>query len=248
MVFSDTTAKNGLIQDVEFWTKQGDGAITGNTTLLKQITSRLNQSFDRIMPFLLAYLKRNGWDDTNTTGIPTKTQNIVTTTNAYTFLVDSNALGIFVINDVAILQSASATAYAFLEKTTLEDPDADRMISPNTIDVGIPSRVLIRGNTVFFDVIPNYNATSGVKVFFSREQTRFVSTDTTKAPGIPAPFHNLLSLYTSKDWLAVNKPENTVLISEVKQEIAKREQELMSFIMAANPTHERMSAGAQNNK
>ena len=40
LVFSDTTNKNGLIQECEFWTNLGDGTISGDTTLLAQFTDR----------------------------------------------------------------------------------------------------------------------------------------------------------------------------------------------------------------
>ena len=63
MVFSNTDSKNGLIQSVEFWTRHLDAGISGNATLLLQITTRLNSAFEKIMPLLLAYSDYIRWDD-----------------------------------------------------------------------------------------------------------------------------------------------------------------------------------------
>lgn len=248
MVFSATTTKDGLIQDCEFWTNLGDTGISGDATLLKVFTSRLNQSFDRLMPKLLPFLKFLGWDDTNTTGTPTKSANIVSGTGSYQTLIDSNSLDVLVITDVAILQSSSATNYAKLERITLDDDRAALIISPNTSNSGIPSAYVVMNKTVYFDVIPNYSATNGIKVFFSREQSRFVSTDTTKEPGFPVPFHNLLSLYASYDWLLVNKPDNTALLTRLEAEISRREGELEDWVRAQSPARSRMTGSSESNK
>lgn len=251
MVYSDTTNKNGLIQDCEFWTGLGDSTISGDATTLKVFTSRINQSYDRLMPFLLQYLKTLGFDDTNNTGTPSKTVNIVSGTNSYQALQDSNSLPILIITDVAILPNANATAYTLLPHVTPDQDDAALYVSPNASSIGTPSKVLILGNTVYFDVSPNYNATNGIKLFFSRQQYRFVSTDTTKEPGLPTPFHSLLSAYASRDWLAVNKSENTSLLTIVSAEIKDRESQLNDFIGARTPTRSRITtsmsaSGAQS--
>ena len=54
MQLSDTTNKNGLLQECEFWCKLPDGSITGTTLLLKQFVNRLNRAYDRVMPILLS--------------------------------------------------------------------------------------------------------------------------------------------------------------------------------------------------
>lgn len=248
MQFSDTTNKNGLIQDCEFWTALGDAQISGDTTLLKVFTSLINQAEDQVYPLLVPYLKSLGYDDPNNTGNPVKTANIVSGTNAYTFSTDDNALQVLALSDVAILQSSSATQYGMLEKITRDDPDAPFYISPNSASTGIPSKVLILGKKVYFDVIPNYNATNGVKAFFSRQQTRFVSTDTTAVPGAPLPFHRLYSLYASHDWLTVNKPDNTALITRVEAKIAEKKRDLIAFVSAANPVSPRLAPTDEDNE
>ena len=55
MQFNNTTTKDGLIQEFEFWTNLGDGTVSGDAVLLPQVTNRFNRSFDRIMPRVLSH-------------------------------------------------------------------------------------------------------------------------------------------------------------------------------------------------
>lgn len=239
--FSDTTVKNGHMQQMEFWTGLGDAAITGNATLKLVMTTRLNDAFDKLMPRLLQYLKYVGYDDPNQTGIPTKLVNIVSGTGTYTISTDTNSFEILNLIDIAILPTATATQYIILEKISADDPDAPLYMSPNTSQTGVPSKVLIVGNKIFFDLTPNYSATSGIKAFAVREQDRFVAADTTATAGIPLPFQSLLSVYASRDWLLVNKPDNQMLITRLEAEIQKREADLETFIAARNETRPTMT-------
>ena len=60
--------------------------------------------------------------------------------------------------------------------------------------------------------------TAGIKLYVSREIKEFVSTDTTMEPGIPEPFHRILSLGASYDIAIAKGLENAkVLKNEVEQ-------------------------------
>lgn len=234
--FSDTTVKNGLMQQCEFWTGLGDTGITGNATLKLIMTTRLNDAFDKLMPRLLRYLRFIGFDDPNQTGIPTKLTNIVSGTSSYTIAADTNSFEALEILDVAILTSPTETQYTKLEKISADNPDALFYVSPNSNSTGVPSSVLIVGNKLFFNVIPDFSATNGIKTFLVREQDRFVAADTTATAGIPLPFQSLLPVYASHDYLVVNKPDNQILITRLEAEIARREKDLDAFIGARNLT------------
>ena len=96
-------------------------------------------------------------------------------------------------------------------------------MSPPTAITGVPSGFLEVGNVIYLDVLPSYSATAGIEIFFGREQSYFVSTDTTKEPGIPKPFHELLALYAALDWNRVNHTVEVSLLNELRSEIAKQE-------------------------
>jgi len=247
MVFSNTVDKNGGIQTCEFWCNLGDGGISGDADLLKIFTARINSGFDMIMPRLLSYssdLIR--WDDTNHTDSPFGYVDIVSGQPDYEVKQDANGLDILNITRVKFLKSATETKYEDLEQMTIDDPKATNAMSPNSDETGIPSTFLEKGNVIFLYKQPDYSATKGIKVFFEREQSRFVSTDATKEPGVPTPFHELPFLYASADWLLVNKPENGMLISRVEARIARIETALDNAIKKRNPVQRRITSSIVN--
>jgi hypothetical protein len=235
MPFSDTTNKNGILQMIEFWIGKNDGEITGDSTLLKMFTARVNSAFERLMPILLSFSDYLKWDDANQTDLPVGTYNLVSGQADYTIAQDDNSLDILNITAVRILASSTSTVYVDLQEMTSDDPDAIEAMSPNSSITGIPYKWLKRGNTIHLFPKPNYAATAGGKIFFERTQSYFVSSDTTKTPGIPRPFHDLLPLYASYDWLLVNKPDNGTLITRLEAQIARREKELRRAIEGRFP-------------
>lgn len=240
MQFSDTTTKNALIQKCEFYTGLGDAGISGDSTKLKQFTSLINDGFDNLMPMLLSWGSHLKWDDKNQTDFPIGTFNIVSGQNDYTITQDANSLDILNITNVQILPNATATQYMDVDEITLDDPRAVWAMAPSSTDVGTPAVYLKRGNTIHFYPKPNYNATAGAKIFFEREQSYFVSTDTTKTAGFPKTFHILLALYASLEWLLVNKPANTLIITRLEGKIARKEKEFRDAIKANFPSHEKL--------
>lgn len=254
MQFSDTTNKSGLIQECEFWTNLGDAAISGDSILLPQFTNRINRSFDRIMPRVLSHDDKQRWDDVNHPTHPIGTADIISGQNDYTFLADSAGNSVLNITKILAKASTSATDYGIeLYKVipgdmvdlpgtqsgrigTVDSAEDTRVLSPFAADVGTPMKAVVRGNTFFVWPIPNYSLAGGFKIFFERTQSYFVSTDTTKTPGIPAIFHQLLALYASKDWLALHKPSNTVILQYLDGEIQKQEDNLDAMIGKRNAT------------
>lgn len=242
MPFSNTTTKAGILQEIEFWTNLGDAGITGNATLLKTMTSRVNEAFNRLSPFLYSFSDYLKWDDSNNTDLPIGTFDIVSGQSDYTIAQDDNSLDILNITGMRVLTNSSSTYYYDLKEMTMDEWKAIESLSPNSYSTGIPTSYLKRGNTIFLYPQPNYNATNGAKIYFEREISYFVSTDTSKEPGIPRPFHALLALYAAHDWLLVNKPENGTLITRLEAQITKRESELQNAINGRFPRRAKISS------
>lgn len=238
-VFSDTTNKNGLIQIFEFWTRMKDGTVSGNATLLKQITARINSAFERIMPILLCYSDHIRWDDINHTNKPVGTFNIVSGQADYKITADDGSLDILNVTDVRILTSSSGTEYETLEKMTLDDATVLDAVSPNPSNTGVPTHWVENGNIIYLYPEPDYSATNGAKVFFSRIQDYFTSSDTTQEPGIPQPFHELLALHAALDWNMVNRTSDGNLITLLRERIKGMEDNLRDFTALRNPTRTR---------
>lgn len=244
MQFSDTTNKNGLIQDCEFWTGLGDARISGNATLLKVFTNLINRRADRLYGRLGVRSPLSQTDDTNYDNHPFSTFAIASGTHDYQFLETEDGEAITDITAVMIQRSAADTDYYELDKLTLDTPGAALVMSPNSDNTGIPTGYIERNNTVFFNRIPDYNAYG--KVFFKRSPSYFTSADTTKVPGFDAHHHRLLSLGASYDWILVNKAENTALITRLESEIERAEREFESFADMRNPTVRRIVPAYQS--
>ena len=242
MQFNDTTNLTGGIQLIERLTNMGDGAISGNTTKLKQFTAAINDGFDELMPRLLAYSNFIRWDDLNHTDQPIGTFNIVSGTSDYQVKEDDNSLDILNITRIKILTSATETKYTDLDRMTIDDDRATNAMSPNSDETGTPQWFLERNNTIYLYYQPDYSATNGVKMWFEREPAYFDSTDTTKEPGVPKPFQQLPFLYAALEWLLINKANNTTLITRVESKIAKKEKALDEMITKRNPVRLRMTA------
>lgn len=236
MKYYDTTNKDGIIQTIEFLCGMPDGYVSGNSTLLKQMTGRVNRAFDFILPLILSNSDHIRFDDTNHTDLPVGKTDIVSGQHTYTIASDDNSLSILNITDVLILPHATATQYEALSRVTLDDPFAPFMLSPNPTQTGTPRRFLEKDNVIFFDVDPDYSKTSGIKVIFERDPSYFVSSDTTKEPGIPKPYHELLALYPALDWLLIYKPDGAALITRVEARIAQMRKDLKASVSRRNPT------------
>lgn len=242
MPFNDTTlATPGLIQLCEDWTSLGNGAISGDSTNLKQFTNRINEAFSRLMPLLLSNADYMRWDDSNNVDLPIATVNIVSGQSDYEVKTDADSLNILNLTDLMILPSSTATTYAPITRMTLDHPWAPFAMSPNSNQTGTPSHWLENGNVIFLFPQPNYSVTNGIKLYFERDPAYFTSSDTTKKPGIPRPFHALLALYASLDFILQNRSTDHVLISRLEAQIQRRERELENLIASRNPTRNVMS-------
>jgi len=241
MEFSNTTSKDGLIQTIEFFAGLSDGDISGDSTKLKRITGRINRAFDKVLPYVLSYTDHIRWDDANHSDKPVGTINLVSGQNTYVVSQDDNNLDILNLVGVRILRGASATQYESIERITLDDWRAQLAISPNSADSGIPTGFVENENVLNLYPNPNYSATNGIKLFFEREPSYFVSSDTTKEPGIPKPFHELLALIAALDWVRVYNNTNTTLINGLREDIQKMKEDLSDMIEKRNPTRRRIT-------
>lgn len=246
MQYSNTSSKNGLLQDCEFWTGLGDGIITGTATLKAQFTNRLNRRLEQYNAQLKLATRLSASDDTNYDNHDFSTFPITSGTHDYQFLTTEDGETISDITGVMILPSASATSYVPLDRLTVDNQEALLIMSPNSTQTGTPTAYLERNNIIFFDVIPNYSATG--KVFFKRAPSFFTTSDTTKEPGFPSDFHQMLSLGSSYDWLVVNKSQETTTISAVASKLALLEDRFSAYCEMRNPQRRRMTFACDSSK
>jgi hypothetical protein len=241
MKLSDASSRNGLIQECEFWTNLGDAAISGDSTLLSIFVNRLNRAYDRVVPLVMSLDDTMRWDDPTHADDPISRTDIVSGQQKYGAIVDEQGNSILNVVKVFVLQSATATDYVELNRVPVGLGRETHILNPVASYTGIPSEYVELGGWLFLGAIPNYNATNGLKIMFERSPSYFSVSTLTQTPGIPEPFHQLLALHASKDYVSVHKPDNRVLIGEIKEEIAKQEGKLEKQNAARHPRRKRIT-------
>ena len=83
------------------------------------------------------------------------------------------------------------------------------------------------GNSIILYPTPNYASTAGLKVYFKRNVSYFVSNDTTKEPGFNPQYHRLLSMGAAVDYCISNGLTNKMTI--LNNELVKMEAAIVEF-------------------
>jgi hypothetical protein len=230
IAFSDTSNKDGLIEICERLCHLGDTGISGDAVLLKQFTSAINDAYDEVLPYVFASEQRFQFDDNNNTTLPIATTNLVSGQRDYGFTTDSAGRSVLSIDKIAIKQDATTSDYVIIGQTDASDRGSRRIVEDNSTNTGIPTRYDLLGGSILLDPEPNYSATAGIKIWYSRTPDYFLSSDTTQTPGIPDMFHQLLAYIASWEWVVVNEPNETSIITRLENRIAERKRELVQFM------------------
>lgn len=220
--FSDTTNKNGIIQHIEFNCAMGDGAISGNATLLKQITAQINLAMSEVWHIMWA--NQTGWayDDSNQTDLPQATTTLVNAQSKYAIPTDA-----LTINRIEVLDVNGF----YYKLSPLVEREIGQGIDEFFQTDGIPQYYRLVGRTVELFPAPatgQVTMAAGMKVYFDRTGVAFTSSDTTATPGFSAEYHDLIPIKASIKWLQVHKPDSPTLLNLINTEI-KREAQLREF-------------------
>lgn len=227
LVFSNTTTKAGIIQNIERNCGLNDGDISGNTTLLAQFTGDINTSMDHVMGLIFQTGGTWQFDDSNHTDYPIITTNLVSGQRDYSFTTDGSSNLILDIYKVFIADENGL----FRQITPVDVPSgapANYWDGLNT--TGQPNTYDKLANGIFLDPIPNYNYTNGLKVYINRESTYFTTADTTKKPGFAGLFHEYLALRPSYFYLIRN--QSFAIADRIKGEMERMESAIKNYYQA----------------
>jgi hypothetical protein len=240
LVFSSTTTKNGIIQVCERNCGFNDGDISGNNTRLAQFTGMVNMAYDDALAIIFKVGGLWQFDDSNHTGYPFITTNMVSGQRDYTFTNEED--GNLILDLYKVMVKDQNGVYFELQPVDQQnDADMESFYSGQNV-TGTPYRYDKTGNGIFLDVIPSYNATAGVKLFINREASYFLTSDAAKKPGIDGLCHEYLPLKASymyardKGLPQVVRLEKDVLLAEqkIKERYGRRERDI-ERVMAPTP-------------
>jgi hypothetical protein len=233
-----------LLKSIEFWAGFEQGDISGDTTLKEVFTDRINRRLDRAFGMLGAGSRLSQIDDTNYSEHPFSLFDIVEDQHDYEFLSDEDGNK---ISDITAVMIKVGTSFKKIDKVTLDDDDAELIMSPNSTK-GIPNKYIERNNTIFLSPIPNYSLSDGGKLFYKRVPSYFTTSDTTKQPGIPTQFHEMIAVGSAYDWLLVHKSNAQVEITRVENELDRLEREFRTYNELRNPQRNRLTIKQENNR
>ena len=194
MQFSDTTNRTGIIQLIEDNT--GTQSASTSSYSLATKTRDVNNAYANY--FLIAASTEGRWqvDDTNHTDYPIITTNLTSGQQDYVFTVDGSSTP----NQILDIYRVEITDPSGLdvELTPIDQFDVKGVALTEFMSAdGTPRFYDKTANGIIMYPTPNYNATAGLKIYYTRTPSYFTTADTTKKPGIPDMFHEYLALRPS---------------------------------------------------
>ena len=232
LFFNSIAAKNGIIQTIErrLFGRGGYGQISGDADQLASFTAEVNLALDKALSIILAADGRWQFDDSNHSGYPIITTNLVQGQRDYSFTTDGASNLILEIAKAAILPSATATLYQELTPVDVQSGGQTPLLEGSTVQ-GVPYEYDKTANAIFLDPIPSYNATNGLKLYINREASYFTVSDTTKMPGFAGIFHEYLALVPSYVYARDNSIESR---NSLKNDILEMEEKLEAYYTHRN--------------
>ena len=219
MQFSDTsTEKNGLIQDCEQLVFNEYGIITDNSDLLADFTNRINRAYDKLATIIMSVDNRWQWDDRNyTSDLPIASTDLEDGVRDYRMALEH-------LRVIRVQVTDSAGNLLTARSIDIHDPEGRAMYDESPTPVlGIPTLYDKFADIIRLYPTPNYDKTAGLIVHFQRQPSYFLTTDTTKNPGVASIAHRFLSLDASADYSIshqLNKKNDLVFLrQEMEQSV-----------------------------
>lgn len=211
MPFSNSTDRTGIIELIEDLTNTQSS--TTSSYPLKSKTRDVNNSFSNFN--MIAQRSSGSWesDDTNQTDYPIITTNLVSGQQDYSFTVDQQGNQILDIYRVELANAAGI----FSQLVPLDEVDMSGVSLTEFMKTAGTSIFYRKtANGIFLYAPTSYSLANGLKIYYARTPTYFLSTDTTKKPGIPDMFHEYLALRPAYFYaMAKGLPQVAVLGNQV---------------------------------
>ncbi len=258
--FNDTSTYKGLVQIYEKECGFNRGDISGDNDKLKDFAADVNLALDDF--FLIGFRDSGTWqlDDSNYVAgsgdFPFVRTSLVSGQRDYSFITDGYSNLILDIHRVMIADSSGI--YREIEPVDQQTRNSNNVNTDSLIDgrnsTGTPTRYEKTGNGILLDPIPNYNYSSGLKIFINREPSYFSYDATTKKPGVPGLLHRYFAIKPALDYARRNTLKNyTALANEVLSYEGDKDRGLIGKIARAFGAREkdvrkRMQANVESTK
>lgn len=145
-----------------------------------KITYSMNNALDTVCGYAIGADKRFRWDDTNHTKMPVGTTNLVANQANYSFLTDEQGNRILTLTRIEVKDSQGN----WTKLQPIDQTDIDVALDEFQSTVGTPQYYdKTNDNVIRLYPAPSTSVTDGLKFYFQRTPSYFLSTDTTKEIG-----------------------------------------------------------------
>lgn len=219
-----------------------DVEVKTNTTSYPLATKVLdiNVALDDAIDIAIKSCGIGQYDDSNHTDYPIITTNLVSGQRDYSYTADGS--GNLILDIYKVLVMDSSGVYQEIPQVDMQSYRDTESFTDGQNVTGQPTKYDRTGNGIFFDVIPNYSQTNGIKILINREGSYFTVADTTKKPGIDGRLHEYLVVspackYAQRNGLA-NKDElynRKVLLEKKISEVYSKKDRDVRKILSKKP-------------
>jgi hypothetical protein len=235
--FSSTSTGAGIVEQARDKARV-DAVQWSNQKITNSCNNWLNKIFtygkwkDRQMPI----------DDTNHIKLPEGTAELTINVCDYSFLTDQQGNRITNLTSVSILTNGKYSPLTLVERNDL-NYDAPNFGTTS----GTPTQYdKIADNIIRLDKLPPATIASGLKLTFQRAPSPFVSSDTTKQPGVADDLHEgfiVKSAYDAAYTLSLSTLQSLAI------EMQREEQKLVDYFSSRNTDKKgRINNNRENNK
>lgn len=196
MQFSDTSNKTGIVEDIDFLC----GTDATSYPLVDKARN-VNRHYYKVVADIHRTAGRNQYDDSNLASLPKTDLTMVEGTHEVA-LAETN----FLIHAVEVKDLAGN----WVRIQEFDLAEKYRSVSSFNTSSGFPRFYDVLGSYLYLEPAPtaaSVTLSSGLRVWVGREVDAFTAADTTQEPGFAEPFHRILSLGASYDYLIVNGPK-----------------------------------------
>ena len=236
MQFNSHATNQDLVSDIKFWLT---GSATGTIDYgINDITRNVNKWYDREVSLIMMADGRWEFDDNNHATLPIGTTDLVAEQADYEITASS------FLDILRVEIKDSDGNGVFLHPISYADKTGVAMTEWMKTS-GTPQYYDKVGNSIILYPTPNYASAAGLKVYFKRNVSHFVVTDTTKEPGFNPLYHRLLSIGASSDYCIPNGL--TQRLKTLESEIIKTETAMVGYYSSrSKDDHPRISLRKEN--
>ena len=204
------------MQRCEYWTNKGDAVITGNTLDFARFTQSINNWYQKTVTMVLESQDEWDFDDLAHGDFPIVKTPLVDAQRDYSIPASEKVLK---LKRVDITYDGST----YFKAEPIDTGETSISFGDDTKTDGH-----FHKNAPFYDtqygsvsIYPRANAAdvangAKIRMEWTREIDEFTVADTTQEPALDEPFHEMLAIGASFDWLLINKPQNTTLITRLE--------------------------------